>query len=623
MKRAMTAKTYPFERYLNVRNAYGPSFSPDGEQISFLTDISGVAEVWSVPVDLEASSPAWPEQLTFRGERVSGVLYSPVEPVMLVAADTGGSELDQFYLLSRDGADFRALTDQPKVMYRAGTWSPDGQRVVYASNERDPRYFDIYERNMVDGTVRLLWQQDSTNFPAAYSPDGTQVIVSRMHSNIFTQLFLLDTRSGEVRALTPETADGPSEFNYPSWAADGSGLYVISNRGRDFLNLAWLDLATGELSYLRDDRWDTDHLHVTHDGRYLALALNEEGYSRLELFDISQGWSGRRALPCPSLSRGVIVDMAWSQDGRRLAFTLLSAGTPMDIWIWDFAREKLWQATRSSLGGIPREHFVEPALVHYPTFDRREIPAFLFLPREQEARDLPVVIHVHGGPEGQARPIFNPVIQYLVAQGYAVLAPNVRGSSGYGYTYMSLDDVRKRMDSVADLQHAALWLRESGIADPRRIVVMGGSYGGFMVLSALTTYPDLWAAGVDIVGVANFVTFLENTHPWRRKLRESEYGSLENDREFLEEISPIRHVDQITAPLFVVHGANDPRVPIGEAEQIVSALRRRQVPVEYLRFEDEGHGLVKRANRLIAYPAIARFLDQQLSRSVKNKIAKL
>jgi dipeptidyl aminopeptidase/acylaminoacyl peptidase len=179
------------------------------------------------------------------------------------------------------------------------------------------------------------------------------------------------------------------------------------------------------------------------------------------------------------------------------------------------------------------------------------------------------------------------------------------------------------MDSVADLQHAALWLRESGIADPRRIVVMGGSYGGFMVLSALTTYPDLWAAGVDIVGVANFVTFLENTHPWRRKLRESEYGSLENDREFLEEISPIRHVDQITAPLFVVHGANDPRVPIGEAEQIVSALRRRQVPVEYLRFEDEGHGLVKRANRLIAYPAIARFLDQQLSRSVKNKIAKL
>jgi dipeptidyl aminopeptidase/acylaminoacyl peptidase len=610
----MATKSYPFERYLNVRNAYGPSFSPNGERLSFLTDITGVAEIWSVPVDLDAATPAWPEQLTFRGERVSGMAYSPVEPVMLVAADTGGSELDQLYTLSQDGAEFRALTDQPKVMYRAGHWTPDGQRVIYASNERDPRYFDIYERDMASGNVRLLWQQDSTNFPSTISPDGTRAIISRIHSNVFTQLFLFDLASGDVRALTPDTASGPSLFENPSWSADGSGLYVLSNRGRDFINLAWLDLATGELTYLRDDQWDADHLAVTHDGRRLALTFNEEGYSRLELFEIARGWSERRELPLPALSKGVIVDLAWSRDGQRLAFTQLSAGAPMDIWLWDLAQEKLWQATRSSLGGIPRASFVEPSLVRYPTFDQREIPAFLFLPRDQPARDLPVVIHVHGGPEGQSRPIFHPVIQYLVAQGYAVLTPNVRGSSGYGYTYMSLDDVRKRMDSVADLRRAALWLRESGIADPRRIVVMGGSYGGFMVLSAITTYPDLWAAAIDIVGIANFVTFLENTHPWRRKLRESEYGSLENDREFLTEISPIRRVNEITAPLFVIHGANDPRVPIGEAEQIVSALRQRQVPVEYLRFEDEGHGLIKRANRLVAYPAIARFLDKHLGR---------
>ena len=203
-------------------------------------------------------------------------------------------------------------------------------------------------------------------------------------------------------------------------------------------------------------------------------------------------------------------------------------------------------------------------------------------------------------------------MQYLVTRGYAVLAPNVRGSTGYGYSYQSLDDVYLRMDSVADLRCAALWLCESGIADPERIAVMGGSYGGFMVLAAVTTYPDLWAAGVDIVGIANFVTFLENTGPWRRRLRESEYGSLERDRAFLEQISPIRYVDRITAPMFVMHGANDPRVPVGEAEQIVAALRIRGVPVEYLRFEDEGHGLVKRANRLLAYPAIARFLDQYM-----------
>jgi dipeptidyl aminopeptidase/acylaminoacyl peptidase len=609
----MTEENYAFERYLNVRNAYGATFSPDGQHLSFLTDITGVAEVWSVPIDLEAALPAWPEQLTFRGERVSGVTYSPVEPIMLIAADTGGSELDQLYTLSQDGTRFDALTDAPKVMYRAGLWSPDGQRLVYASNERDARYFDIYTRDLATGAVRLLWQQDSTNFPAAISPDGSRVIISRMHSNVFTQLFLLDLASGEARALTPETADGPSDFLSPSWFADGSGLYVISNRGRDFLNLAELDITTGTLTYLRDDKWDADHLELTHNGRLMALTLNEDGYSRLELFDVSQGWQARRELPLPSLPGGVIVDLTWSQNGQRLALTQLSAGSPMDIWIWDLSQQKLWQATRSSLGGIPRASFVEPALVSYPTFDERKIPAFLFLPRERDARNLPVVINVHGGPEGQARPIFNPVNQYLVAQGYAVLTPNVRGSSGYGYTYMSLDDVRKRMDSVADLRHAALWLRDSGIADPRRIVVMGGSYGGFMVLSAITTYPDLWAAAIDIVGIANFVSFLENTHPWRRKLRESEYGSLERDREFLEEISPIRRVDAISAPLFVIHGANDPRVPIGEAEQIVNALRQRQVPVEYLRFEDEGHGLIKRANRLQAYPAIARFLNEHLS----------
>ncbi|MBF6589233.1 MAG: S9 family peptidase, partial [Ktedonobacterales bacterium] len=302
----------------------------------------------------------------------------------------------------------------------------------------------------------------------------------------------------------------------------------------------------------------------------------------------------------------------WSPDGARLAFTLDRADDAPDIWIWEPATGTLWQATRSARGALPRERFVAPELVHYPTFDGRQIPALLFTPRDLEARGLPVVVYVHGGPESQFRPSFNPVIQYLVNQGYAVLAPNVRGSTGYGYAYQSLDDVRLRMDSVNDLRHAARWLSDNGIGDPRRIAVMGGSYGGFMVLSALTTYPDIWAAGVDIVGIANFVTFLENTGPWRRKLREPEYGNLERDREFLEAISPINAVERISAPLFVVHGANDPRVPVGEAEQIVAALRTRGVPVEYLRFEDEGHGLQKRANRLVAYPQIARFLDRHV-----------
>lgn len=604
----MPKEPFSFERYLNIRAASAPSFSHDGKRLSFLTNITGVAEVWSIPIDIHATTPAWPDQLTFRGERVSGASYSPTEDVLLVSADVGGNERDQLYLLNADGAVFTAITSQPETIHRFGGWSPDGSRIIYSCNERDGRYFDIYERNMHTGETKQLYQQDGTNHAFRYSHDGRHVMLSRAYSNVNNQLFLLDTITGEVRALTPENKDGHALYAMPNWSKDMDGLYVASDSGRQFLSLAWLDIDSGEMRYLLDDHWDIDSLTLTRDGARMALVFNEEGYSRLLLFDVSRGWDARVEMRVPDLPRG-IYGVTWSKDGTRLAIEVYSASDAPDVWIWDVQEEVLWRATRSSLGGIPREAFVEPSLAHYTTFDGRQVPALLYLPHDREVRALPVVINVHGGPEGQSRPELDPVVQYLVARGYAVLEPNVRGSTGYGYEYQSLDDVRLRMDSVNDLQHALFWLRESGIADPERIAVMGGSYGGFMVLSAITTYPDLWAAAVDVVGIANFVTFLENTGPWRRKLRESEYGSLDQDREFLEQISPIHQVDRITTPLFVVHGANDPRVPVGEAEQIVAALRERNVPVEYKRFEDEGHGLVKRANRLIAYPAIARFLD--------------
>jgi len=607
----MTTETYSFARYLNVRSAYAPSFAPDGKRLSFLSDITGVAEVWSVPIDMHAETPAWPTQLTFRSERVVGAEFSPTEDVLLLTADIGGSELTQLSLLSADGATLTELTAQPEIIYTAASWSPDGQRVVYASNERNRRYFDLYERTLENGSIAQLLCHDGNNYPRRYSPDGQQVLFSRSSSNVRNQLFLLDRTTDATRQLTPDISEGPALHGFAAWSADRSGLYLLSNRGRQFVTLAWLDLASTELTYLRDDEWDAELLALTEDGSRMALVTNEDGYSRLELFDVSHGWEVRQPLSTPSegLPGGVFREMIWSLDGSRLAFTVDTANDASDIWVWDVNEQILWRATRSATGGIPQSSFASPSLLRYPTFDGRQIPAFLYLPAGEQQSGLPVVVYVHGGPESQSRPIYNSVMQYLVTCGYAVLVPNVRGSTGYGYEYQSLDDVRLRMDSVADLQYAVFYLRESGIADPQRIAVMGGSYGGFMVLSALTTYPDLWAAGVDIVGVANFVTFLENTGPWRRKNRESEYGSLERDREFLERISPIHSIERITAPLFVVHGANDPRVPVGEAEQVVSALTKRNVPVEYLRFADEGHGLVKRANRLQAYPAIARFLD--------------
>ncbi|GCE24915.1 peptidase S9 [Dictyobacter alpinus] len=615
----MVNQTYSFERYLNVRTAFGPHFSPDGRTLSFLTNITGVAEVWRVPLEGQTLTPFWPDQLTFRGERVMGATYSPHTDELLVSGDIGGNEQAQLFLLQADGSSFNQLTTNLEAMHLFGGWSPDGQSITYSSNERDARYFDVYELEMASGKSRKLLQQDGTNYVNGYSPDGSQLLVSRWDSNTRNQLFLVELASGSVRALTPDIVADERGVIYQSvaWSSDRRGLYLLSNRDRQFHALAYLDLTSLDFQYLREDSWDVELLAVTKDGKTLAMALNEDGYSTLEIFDVSHGWESRQMLVAPTLPRGVIYEMVWSEDGTQLALSYATADDALDIWIWNLQTGTIKRATQSSRGGIPRSAFVTPTLVRYPSFDGREIPAFLYQPRDQQQK-VPVVINVHGGPEGQSRPLFDPVTQYFVAQGYAVLAPNVRGSTGYGYEYQSLDDVRLRMDSVADLQHAALWLRESGIADSERIAVMGGSYGGFMVLSAITTYPDLWAAAVDIVGIANFVTFLENTGPWRRKLRESEYGSLEQDREFLEKISPIRSVDRITAPLFVIHGANDPRVPVGEAEQVVAALRKRQVPVEYLRFEDEGHGLIKRSNRLQAYPAIARFLQHYLASPSKE-----
>ncbi|GAC1423514.1 MAG: S9 family peptidase [Ktedonobacteraceae bacterium] len=612
----MATTIYPFERYLNVRMAYGASFSPDASQLSFLSDITGVAEVWSVPVDMRSSSSTWPTQITFRGERCMSATFAPRSNTLLVTGDVGGNERTQLYFVSADGAIFDELTTKPEVMYLFGGWSPDNLHISYSSNERDARYFDVYERNVETGAVTLLFQHNGTNYAGTYSPDGQYLLITCEEDNVHNQLLLLDRITNEVRTLTPQTGTGPSLYRDAAWSADRGGLYLRTNRNRQFLSLAYLDLATQEMIYLSDTPWDIEHLALTPDGSTMALVTNEDGYSQLELCDVSHGWGERKSLLTPTLPRGVVFETVWSQDGSRLAITLIAPDDTADIFVWDMHEGVVVRATHSAMGGIPHEVFVTPTLVRYPTFDEREVPAFLYLPQDGEQRNLPVVVYVHGGPESQSRPEFNGVLQYLASRGYGVLVPNVRGSTGYGYEYQSLDDVRLRMDSVKDLQYAVRWLCESGLADPKRIAVFGGSYGGFMVLSAVTAYPDLWAAGVDIVGIANFVTFLENTGPWRRKLRESEYGSLELDRAFLEEISPIRSVAKITAPLFVVHGANDPRVPIGEAEQIVDALKKRNIPVEYLRFENEGHGIVKRANRLVVYPAIARFLDEYVKRGM-------
>jgi dipeptidyl aminopeptidase/acylaminoacyl peptidase len=604
--------SYEFARYLKIRSAWGPTWSPDGRRLAFLTEITGVPQVWEVPSGSPAGFAAWPEQLTFHEERVSGAEYSPVEERLLYGMDVGGNERAQLFLLE-DGR-VMDLTRAPDAIHYSGGFSPDGKRVAYAATRRNGTDFDVYVQEIgrageTPGEPEMVWETSGYHTVSDWGPDGSFLLVSRHHSNLNNDLYRLDLSTGETTLLTPH--EGDARFYGARLTPDGRNVYLATDRNGDFTRLARLDLSTLELHYLTPDDWDVEGLELSPDGRYLLASRNVEGYSDLMLFS----GTGRR-MPDPEVPESIVGGFEFSPDGGRVAFTLAGPTRNADVWVIDLPDGEARRVTRSSTAGIPPKTFRRPRLVRYPSFDGREIPALFYEPGEA-GEDAPVIVNVHGGPESQSRPAFAPVTQYLLDRGNAVFFPNVRGSTGYGKAFTHLDDVELRMDSVKDLAHAARWLREKG---HQKIAVMGGSYGGFMVLAALTEYPELWSAGVDIVGIANLVTFLENTGSYRRALREPEYGSLEKNRAFLESISPIHKAERIEAPLMVIHGKNDPRVPVGEAEQIVERVQKNGGTVEYLLYEDEGHGLAKLKNRLDAYPRIAAFLDEHLGPEATGEI---
>ena len=598
---------YEFARYLKIRAAYGATWSPDGRRIAFLTDITGVPQAWEVP----SGGSGWPEQLTFHEERISDIHYSPKENRLLFSMDAGGNERSQIFALDDSTGKERDLTRAPDAIHCFGGFSPDGERIAYTATRRNGTDFDVFVQALGNSDEpEVVWETSGYHTVSCWASDGSFLVVSRHHSNLNNDLYKLDLANagGEATLLTPH--EGDARFLGVRVTPDGRHAFLATDRDGDFVRLARLDLLDGEIEYFTPDDWDVEEVELSKDGRWLTVARNVEGYSDFVLFN----GKGRR-VPGPEMPRGILGGFEFSSDGDRLVFTLTSPDRNPDVWVVDLPDGEPRPLTRSSTAGIPPRTFRRPKIVRYPSFDGLDIPALFYEPEassESVSENIPVIVNVHGGPESQSRPLFAPVTQYLLGRGYAVFAPNVRGSTGYGKAYTHLDDVYLRMDSVEDLAHAVHWLRGRG---HQRVAVMGGSYGGFMVLAALTEYPELWTAGVDIVGIANMVTFLENTGSYRRTLREPEYGSLERDRDFLESISPIHKAEEITSPLMVIHGKNDPRVPVGEAEQIVERVRQNGGVVEYLLYEDEGHGLAKLKNRLDAYLKIAAFLGEHLARA--------
>ncbi len=595
--------TFGFDRFLNIRSAHTPAWLNEDRQVAFLTDITGTPQVWSID-----TNGGWPEQLTFFEEKVWTLSAAPDGNSLICTRDIGGNERYQLFWVSRDGERVQRISQDLDAIYQFGAWAHDSKQFAFTSNERNGVHFDVYIQD-VDKSVSKLVYQTSGNFRVlTWSPDDKKLIIVNEVSSSQLVLYYLDLVSGEVKPIRPLAE--PSVYLHPRWIDDDT-ILCLTNENSEYLTLARIDPRTGEINtLLPGPSGDIEWLAVAPHGSTIAYILNVDGYSHLYRYNLDDNTS----LKVSGLPDGVITQPVFSQDGQKLAVSVHSPEENLNIWVidWqagDFTAHKL---TKSSLAGIPKKSFVMPQLIRYTTFDGRTIPAFFYKPSDSTTPSA-CILYVHGGPAGQLMPEFDPRFQFFLQQGYAILAPNVRGSSGYGKTYMALDDVKLRMDSVTDLKYAVDWMRSSGQVDPDRIAIYGRSYGGFMVLSAITTYPDLWAAAIDVVGIANWVTFLENTGPWRRAHREKEYGSLQDDREFLRSISPIHQVDRIQCPLLVVHGANDPRVPVTEADQIVSSLRERDHPVEYLRYEDEGHKIAKLGNRIHSFTKMAEFLDQYLS----------
>jgi dipeptidyl aminopeptidase/acylaminoacyl peptidase len=605
-------------RYQNVRSAGFLDWTEDGSGIFVSTRFGDVAQIHRVDHAGGAR-----RQITFFDEPIGGLQRQPHGSKMVFTMDAGGSEFTQVFLLDPEGgADAVMLTDGES---RNGSvaWDHTGERIAYQSTRRNGASNDVWMMDVKSpGTARMVLESPDGTYWAAtdFSPDNKSLLIINYVGNADSRIHLLDIDSGDLRLLAGNPENPSSNFPF-AFDRKGTGFLYITDVMGDFQQLAWQSFDEGAEPVIvtGDIPWNVETGAISEDRTRGAFSVNVDGLSRIYLLDMVS----REFSPVSVIPTGLVGGMEFSPDGRRLGLTLNTSKTPSDSFVLELGDGALeygdlvrW--TNSEVGGLDTESFIEPELVHYPTFDSgqggpKEIPAWVYKPAGQGPH--PVIIAIHGGPESQARPSFSSTYQmWLRKLGAAVIRPNVRGSSGYGKHYMSLDNGFKREDSVKDIGALLDWVATQPDLDENRVAVFGGSYGGYMVLASAVHYSKRLQAAVDIVGISNFVTFLENTQDYRRDLRRAEYGDEREPamRAHLESISPLTHVDRIKVPMLVVQGQNDPRVPVTEAIQVVEALRAQGQPVWYMNAMNEGHGYRKKENRDVYQQASMMFLQEFL-----------
>jgi dipeptidyl aminopeptidase/acylaminoacyl peptidase len=586
---------------------WSPSFSPDGERMALISDLNGIPQVWIVP-----TAGGWPELVTALDDQIYGVSWSPDGAWLAFSLAPGGGMNQQIYLVRPDGSGLHRLTDGGKENNWLGPWTHDGRMLSMTSNRRSADAMDAYLVDVESGQLRLVSKNRGIGYFTDVSRDEKYAILYRMINRSDDNLYLVDVETGDEVLLTPH--QGPGSFESGRFAPNGRTIYVSSNRDREWVAFCRIVLDDGgnpgpiEILAERDDA-ELQGFDVTRDGKTAALLWNVAGYNELDFFDLVTS----KVIPGPELPTEIADVPTFSKDGDMLALVLSGSASPADVHVYDRKRDRLWQVTHSPHAGVDLVTMTRPELVRFPAHDGVELSGWLYQP-EGFVAPGPIVLSFHGGPEGQEQPVFASDYQALLAQGIAVFAPNVRGSAGFGKTFVNLDNGPLRFNAIRDIETCADYVVSAGVADPERIGIMGGSYGGYMTMAGLTEYPGLFAAGANLFGIVNFETFFEQTEPWMAEISKIQYGDPETQAELLRELSPIHKLGRVTAATIVLHGANDTNVPVIEAEQVVESLEKRGVTVKYVLFPDEGHGFAKEPNRIRATVEIVRWFAEHLDR---------
>jgi dipeptidyl aminopeptidase/acylaminoacyl peptidase len=605
-------RAYTIEQFMGTTSVNGASFSPDESRILFSSNATGVFNVYSVPI---AGGPAVPLTASTT-ESTFAVSYFRDDERVLFTRDQGGNELNHLYVREKDGAE-HDLTPGAKLKASFLGWTPAGDAFYVSTNERDPKFFDVYRYDAKTYARTLLFKDEVGYQLGAISPDGRWLAFHKSRTQSEGDLYLFDARSGEMKRLSTEGV--AADFSPEDFDAGSTHLYYLSNEGGEFARVRRYDLATGAHEDVEKKDWDVMYTSFSRNGRYRVTGINEDAHTVVEVEEAATG----RPVALPPLPAGDVTSVVISPSEKRMAFYASGDRSPSNLYVYTFGDKEPRRLTDTLNKEIDPADLVESSVVRFKSFDQMPIPNVLFQPHQATAASkAPALVWVHGGPGGQTRKGYSALIQYLVNHGYVVLGINNRGSSGYGRTFFTADDLKHGHEPLWDCVEAKKYLASLPYVDKDRIGIIGGSYGGYMVLAALTLKPEEFAVGVDLFGISNWVRTLESIPAWwesQRLALYKEIGDPVKDKENLLAVSPLFHAGEVKRPLMVLQGANDPRVIKVESDDIVAAVKRNGVPVEYVVFPDEGHGFTKRKNQIEGYRAILAFLDAHLKGAPAGK----